>query len=113
MEDDKLATLIPSLETFAAEKPDSYKLRVALLAVLGYAYLLFVVLILLGIVAVILLYARLNWVVLKILWIPLVIVGIVLRSLWITLPEPDGMELQRESTPWLKPTYNTVNYSQR
>ena len=101
MEDDKLATLIPSLEKFAAEQPDSYKLRVALLAVLGYAYLLFVVLILLGIVAVILLYARLNWVVLKILWIPLVIVGIVLRSLWITLPEPDGMELQREQAPAL------------
>ena len=39
--------------------------------------------------------------VLKILWIPLVIVGIVLRSLWITLPEPDGMELQREQAPAL------------
>ena len=101
MENDKLATLIPSLETFAAEQPESYKLRVALLAVLGYAYLLFVVLILLGIVAVILLYARLNWVVLKILWIPLVIVGIVLRSLWITLPEPDGMELRRDQAPAL------------
>ena len=45
----------------------------ALLAVLGYAYLLFVVLLLLGIVAAVLLYARLNWVVLKILWIPLVL----------------------------------------
>lgn len=101
MEDAKLATLIPSLEAFAAEKPESYKLRVALLAVLGYAYLLFVVLILLGIVATILLYARLNYVVLKILWIPLVIVGIVLKSLWITLPEPDGMELQREQAPAL------------
>ena len=68
---------------------------------LGYAYLLFVVLILLAIVAVILFYARLNWVVLKILWIPLVIVGIVLRSLWITLPEPDGAELRRDQAPAL------------
>lgn len=101
MEDEKLATLIPSLEAFAAEKPESYKLRVALLAVLGYAYLLVVVVILLAIVAALLLYARLNWVVLKIVWIPLVIVGIVLRSLWITLPEPDGMELQREQAPVL------------
>jgi Zn-dependent protease with chaperone function len=101
MDDAKLATLIPSLEAFAAEKPESYKFRVALLAVLGYAYLLFVVLILLGIVAVILFYARLNWVVLKVLWIPLVIVGIVLKSLWITLPEPEGMELQREQAPAL------------
>ena len=38
---------------------------------------------------------------LKILWIPLVIVGIVLRSLWITLPEPDGMELRRDQAPEL------------
>jgi len=101
MEDDELATLIPSLEKFAAQQPESYKLRVALLAMLGYAYLLFVVLILLAIVAVILFYARLNWVVLKILWIPLVIVGIVLRSLWITLPEPDGAELRRDQAPAL------------
>ena len=55
MENDKLAALIPSLETFAAEKPESYKMRVALLAALGYAYLLFVVLILLAIVAAVLL----------------------------------------------------------
>jgi len=101
MEDDELVTLITSLEKFAAERPESYKLRVALLAILGYAYLLFVVLVLLAIVAVILFYARLNWVVLKILWIPLVIVGIVLRSLWITLPEPDGAELRRDRAPAL------------
>ena len=101
MENDKLATLISSLERFAAEKPESYKLRVALLAMLGYAYLLFIVLILLAIVAVIVFYARLNWLVLKILWVPLVIVGIVLRSLWITLPRPDGMELRRDQAPAL------------
>ena len=101
MEDDKLAALIRPLEKFAAEKPGLYRFRVALLAALGYAYLLFVGLVLLAIVAAILLYARLNWVVLKILWIPLVLVGIVLRSLWITIPEPDGAELQREQAPAL------------
>ncbi|HKP80642.1 MAG TPA: M48 family metalloprotease [Pyrinomonadaceae bacterium] len=101
MEYEKLATLIPALEKFAAEKPGAYKLRVALLAVLGYAYLLFIVLMLLAIVAVTLLYARLNWLVIKILWIPLVLVGIVLRSLWITLPEPEGAELQRDQAPAL------------
>jgi Zn-dependent protease with chaperone function len=101
MEDDELATLIPSLEKFAAEQPESYKLRVALLAVLGYAYLFFIVLILLAIVGVTLLYARLNWLVIKILWIPLVIAGIVLRSLWITLPKPDGAELRRDQAPEL------------
>src|SRR5215216_89046 len=101
MENEKLAILIRRLETFASEKPGLYKLRVALLAALGYAYLLFVVLILLAIVAATLLYARLNWVVIKILWIPLVLVGIVLRSLWIALPEPDGAELQRHQAPAL------------
>lgn len=101
MENDELATLIPSLEKFAAEQPESYKLRVTLLAVLGYAYLFFIVLILLAIVGVTLLYARLNWLVIKTLWIPLVIAGIVLRSLWITFPKPDGAELRRDQAPEL------------
>ena len=101
MADDKLAVQIRRLEAFAAAKPGLYKFQVALLAALGYVYLLFVVLILLAIVVATLIYARLNWLVIKFLWIPLVLVGIVLRSLWITLPEPDGAELQREQAPAL------------
>ena len=44
---------------------------------------------------------RFNWLMLKVLWIPLALVGLVLRSLWITIPEPDGRKLEREHAPAL------------
>ena len=101
MEEDKVASLVRPLEILAEEKPGLYRLRVGLLAALGYVYLFVIVLALLGIIAVTLFYVRVNWVMLKILWIPLALVGLVLRSLWITIPEPDGMKLDREQAPAL------------
>ena len=101
MEEDKLAARIRPLELLAAAKPGSYRFRVAVLALLGYVYLLFVVTILLAIVGFTLFYVRLNVALIKILWIPLVLAGLVLRSLWITIPEPDGIELQRDDAPAL------------
>jgi len=99
--EDKVASLVRPLEILAAEKPGLYRLRVGLLAALGYVYLLVIVLALLGIIAVTLFYVRVNWIMLKVLWIPLALVGLVLRSLWITIPEPDGMKLEREQAPAL------------
>ena len=78
MEEDKVASLVRPLEVLAAEKPGLYRLRVGLLAALGYVYLLVIVLALLGIIAVTLFYVRVNWVMLKVLWIPLALVGLVL-----------------------------------
>ena len=105
MDDNKFASLVSSLETFAAKDPSGYKFRVGLLGALGYVYLLLVVSLLLGIVWAVLYfgfyYGALNAIALKVLWIPLVLVGIVLRSLWITIPVPDGTELKREQAPAL------------
>src|SRR5918993_5707763 len=101
MEDAKYANLIRSLETFAAEKPGMYRLRVALIAALGYAYLLFILLLLLGVVAATVFYLRVNWLTIKLAWIPLAVVGIIIKSLWISIPEPDGKELQHEHAPAL------------
>ena len=105
MEQSKFESLIKPLEELAAENPGGYRLRVALLAALGYTYLLVVVAVLLGIVVMCVYYAwaaaSINWVIIKVIWIPLVLVGIVLRSLWITLPVPDGAELDREQAPAL------------
>src|ERR1051325_2693547 len=101
MEQSEFENLIKPLEALAAENPSQYRLRVALLAALGYLYLLVVVAVLLTIVVLVLFYASFNWLVIKILWIPLVLVGIVLRSLWITLPVPEGVELQRAQAPVL------------
>jgi Zn-dependent protease with chaperone function len=101
MEQSEFENLIRPLEELAAKNPGQYRLRVALLAALGYLYLLVIVTLLLGVVVFVLFYASINWLVIKILWIPLVLVGIVLRSLWITQPVPDGVELQREQAPAL------------
>jgi len=101
MEQSKYESLIRPLEARAAQNPGQYRLRVALLAALGYLYLLVVVTLLLGIVVVVLFYTGANFLVIKVVWIPLVLVGIVLRALWITLPVPNGVELQREQAPAL------------
>ena len=100
-EEDKLAARIRPLEALAAANPQLYRVRVALLASLGYAYLLTLVVVLLGVVAWTLYFVRFNGAMIKILWIPLVLAGLVLRSLWITIPEPDGKELQRDEAPAL------------
>jgi hypothetical protein len=105
MDDKKFASLVRSLETFASKNPGVYKLRVGALGALGYVYLLVIVSLLLGIVAALLYYVLysgyFNVITLKVLWIPLVLVGIVLRSLWITIPVPDGAELKRDQAPGL------------
>ena len=101
MNGNKLTGRIPYLEAFAEHNPGAYRLRVALLAALGYAYLLAVVLFLLAVVVVILLSVRISYIAIKIVWIPLVLVGLVLRSLWITLPVPEGTELERAQAPAL------------
>lgn len=101
MEENKVASLSIQLESFAAARPGAYRLRVGLLAALGYAYLLIIVLILLAIVAVTLSSLSFSYITIKILWIPLALVGLVLRSLWITIPEPDGARLTREQAPEL------------
>jgi Zn-dependent protease with chaperone function len=101
MKEDKLAALIRPLETFAAANPRLYRFRVALLASVGYAYLLFILTILLALVAAILIYGDLRTVTVKLVWIPLVLVGLILRALWITIPEPDGQKLEPEQAPTL------------
>lgn len=101
MEETKFVALIRSLEDFAAEKPGAYRIRVALLAALGYLYLLVLVTVLLAIAVALVLAVRVNFWVIKIAWIPLVIVGMVLRSLWVTPEVPDGAELEREQAPAL------------
>jgi Zn-dependent protease with chaperone function len=106
MNQDQFEALIKPLEGFAASRPEAYRFRVLLLAALGYAYLLIIVLILLSLVIALPVYMwmygirGINAFTIKILWIPLVLIGLVLRSLWITIPEPDGKEITREhATP--------------
>ena len=71
-----------------------------LVAAVGYAYLFFIVFLLLGTVGFVIWLMRnargADWLILIYLWIPLVLAGLVLRSMWISVPAPDGKELRRE-----------------
>lgn len=113
MEEPKYINLINSLEKFATEKPGLYRFRVALIAILGYAYLLFIVSLLLVIVVATISYLRINWVAIKLAWIPLAVAGIVLKSLWVSIPKPDGQELQRENAPALFDLIGEVTHALR
>jgi Zn-dependent protease with chaperone function len=79
-----------------------------MLAALGYLYLFVVVALLLGLVFVIGYIGRLNFLVIKFLLIPLGIVGVVLRSLWIQLPEPDGQKITAAEAPRLFELINEI-----
>ncbi len=99
MQEKEFIALVDRLESYAHENPGTYKLRVALLAALGYLFLFgimgAVLLIVLGFV-----YAgKINYLVIKILIIPLGLAAIVVRSLWITFPRPEGHELKYDDAP--------------
>lgn len=101
----KESVLIDRLEVLAQQQPALYRFRVAALAALGYAYLLLIVLLLLALVvgAVFMAFevSALNFLIIKVIWIPFVLAGLVLRSLWVTIPEPDGRELKYDDAPRL------------
>jgi Zn-dependent protease with chaperone function len=101
MEEKEFSALVNRLEDYARENPGAYKLRVALLAAVGYVYLLGIVVAIVALVITVIYFARVNWVVIKILLIPLGLAAVVLRSLWVKFPEPDGHELHYEDAPRL------------
>lgn len=101
MNQEKTNILIDQLEDYARKHPTAYKVRVGLLAALGYVYIFAVVSLLLLLVGAVLFNVRVNWLVIKILWIPLVLAGIALRSLWVSFPKPDGLHLKHEDAPTL------------
>ncbi|HEY9725797.1 MAG TPA: peptidase, partial [Chroococcales cyanobacterium] len=86
--------LIQQLETYAQRQPTSYKLRVGLLAILGYGYIFLILaglLAALAILALIVVYShRINTILIKLFILLLVPIFIVLRSLWVSIPPPKG-----------------------
>jgi Zn-dependent protease with chaperone function len=87
------------LEDVAQRRPFAYKLIVALLAALGYGYIFLLLLLVAGlIVGVIVLGVRSH--ALVVIWkVEIFLVGLLallLRSLWVRIPEPAGLLLERE-----------------
>ncbi|MBE9042426.1 M48 family metalloprotease, partial [Oscillatoriales cyanobacterium LEGE 11467] len=101
----KFDILVAKLEGFSKQKPGQYRLRVALFAALGYAYIFFVLVGLLAIIGLILsaifFSKRINGSVIKLLIILLIPAWAIVRSLWVTFPPPQGIRLSRRQVPEL------------
>lgn len=101
--------LVNRLENYSQKNPKSYKFRVGLLAILGYAYIVGIVAVLLAIVALLILLViysrRINAGIVKLFILLLVPIFITARSLWesftLRFPPPSGIDLDRRQVPQL------------
>ncbi|MGK7915230.1 MAG: M48 family metalloprotease [Prochloraceae cyanobacterium] len=95
--------LVEKLEKFSKRHPGSYRLRVALLAVLGYAYLFLVLAGLLALVGLVVLLivssGRVNAYMIKLGILLLIPAWVIVRSLWVTFPAPQDLRLTRREVP--------------
>jgi Zn-dependent protease with chaperone function len=91
--------LVKRLEPVAAARPWLYRLRVAALAALGYGYILGVLLLLIAVTVAALVVGKALAV--KIVIPLLVVIGVVVRALWVTMPPPGGRRLQEREVPRL------------
>ncbi len=105
MTNEKFDEMVKRLEVLAKNAPAKYRFRVALLALLGYAYIALVLAVLLSLFIILLSVmwtnGKFNFIVGKLGWILLVLAWIVFRSLWVKLSPPEGIELTREEAPRL------------
>lgn len=109
MTNEEFATLVDRLELSARRQPALYRLRVLLLAMLGNAYLLLVLLFILALF----LASLVSLVFLKALALKIIIpVGIflwvVLKSLWVKVSPPQGVPLKRKEAPELFALIDTL-----
>ena len=96
--------LVGRLETFAARRPGTYKLRVAGLAALGYLYIVGVLLMLMllfGLLMVLLATGKMTLLAIK-LGLPLLFVlGAIFRAIWVRIGAPTGLAITRRDAPAL------------
>jgi len=100
--------LVKRLELSSRKNPSVYKLRVALLAALGYLFLFSILASSAGLVALVIYVGKVNYLIIKLLIIPLALAAIVLRSMWIKFPEPEGKPIRRTDAPRLFDLVNQV-----
>ncbi len=97
--------LVKKLEAYSQQQPANYKLRLGLLAVLGYAYIFLVLASLMAILATLVLVViyshQFHTILIKLGVLLLGLMFIILRSLWVHLPPPKGLKLRRHEVPHL------------
>ncbi len=104
MEQKQFVSLVERLESYAREHPTAYKLRVGALAALGYCVLLGtvgLVLLLVGGSMYLGVTGMLNIAVIKFMVLPIGVGAVVLRSLWVEFPKPQGHPIRAADAPRL------------
>jgi Zn-dependent protease with chaperone function len=104
MTQEQFDALVRRLEGYAGRHPGAYRLRVGLLAALGYAYIFAVLALLLVAIALLawsLAYLHFSSGIIKIGWLLFTLMAVILRALWVRFPAPQGVELRREEVPRL------------
>ncbi|MEH2443813.1 M48 family metallopeptidase [Nostoc sp.] len=105
--------LIQKLEVFANKQPHLYKLHVAFLATLGYAYIFLVLTVtltlLVGIIFGIVNAQSISNLSLTGLLFLLTLAFVLLRSLWVSFPPPTGLPLEPKDVPNLYSLINEIS----
>ena len=101
MEQNEFVSLVEGLEAYAREHPAAYKFRVGMLAALGYIMPLGTVLAVLLLIGLCLFFGAVNFVVIKFLIIPIGFAAVIVRSLWVKFPKPQGHRLRPADAPRL------------
>ncbi|MEY4526974.1 MAG: hypothetical protein RL768_693 [Nitrospirota bacterium] len=104
MSEKQFEQLVRRLETYAQTHPTRYKLKVALVAALGYAYVLAVLGLALGVGTWLILSlkdGRTHLSSVKLLFGLGVLAAIILRAFWVRFTPPAGYEVYREDAPRL------------
>ena len=101
MQEKAFVALVNKLELYERDHPATYRLRVGLLAALGYLVLFGALAIGVAVVIGLAYVGRLNLLVIEIVIVVVALSFVILRSLWIDFPEPEGRELKYDDAPRL------------
>lgn len=108
MNEKEFVALVNRLELYERDHPASYRFRVGLLAALGYLVLFGALAIAIAVVISVIYAGKINFLVIEILIVVLSIAFVILRSLWIVFPQPEGQELNYDDAPRLFELVNEV-----
>ncbi|HOY68471.1 MAG TPA: M48 family metalloprotease [Candidatus Ozemobacteraceae bacterium] len=103
MDEAAFNALAARLEREAASRPRWYRVKLAGLALLGYGFIIGILALVLGAVAAVCLMAvsmrGSGYLAVKLLGVLLPLGYVICRSLWVSLPPPEGLEIRAEDAP--------------
>jgi Zn-dependent protease with chaperone function len=105
MSREQFEALVRRLEDYARRQPGAYRTRVGALAALGYGYIFLIlalgIALLAAVIWLMLFGGRVYYNEIKLIFILLAFVFVILRSLWVRFPPPEGVAIRRERAPRL------------